>query len=440
MGILIRGGRVVDAAAQIDKIADVYLDDGVIQKVGEKLEAKDKDDKIIDAKGLVVMPGLVDLHVHFRDPGQTEKEDIETGSHAAARGGVTTVVAMPNTTPVIDSPDRANYVKNKAAQVSAIHVLQAGAMTKGELGEELSDIAGMAAAGVPVLSEDGKSVMKASLCKQAMEEAVKAGLPIFDHCEDMSLRGNGCMNEDENAKRLGLPGICNSTEDTIAARDSLLAIETGAKLHLCHCSTKGVAIMMKMLKAEGIENVTAEVCPHHFILTSDDIERDDPNYKMNPPLRTRADVEALRQGLKDNIMDVISTDHAPHSAQEKAQSMEKAPFGIVGLETSVALTITELVEPGILTPMQMAEKMSYNPAKVLGIDKGSLAEGKPADITIIDPDAEYVIDTRTFFSKGKNTPFNGKKVKGLVRATICDGKIAYLESSREAYRPKTQEN
>ena len=293
MGILIRGGRVVDAAAQIDKIADVYLDDGVIQKVGEKLEAKDKDDKIIDAKGLVVMPGLVDLHVHFRDPGQTEKEDIETGSHAAARGGVTTVVAMPNTTPVIDSPDRANYVKNKAAQVSAIHVLQAGAMTKGELGEELSDIAGMAAAGGPVLSEDGKSVMKASLCKQAMEEAVKAGLPIFDHCEDMSLRGNGCMNEDENAKRLGLPGICNSTEDTIAARDSLLAIETGAKLHLCHCSTKGVAIMMKMLKAEGVENVTAEVCPHHFILTSDDIERDDPNYKMNPPLRTRKDVDAL---------------------------------------------------------------------------------------------------------------------------------------------------
>ena len=192
-------------------------------------------------------------------------------------------------------------------------------------------------------------------------------------------------------------------------------------------------------KKEGLP-VTAEVCPHHFTLSTEDISGPDTNYKMNPPLRTRADVEALRQGLKDNIMDVISTDHAPHSAQEKAQSMEKAPFGIVGLETSVALTLTELVEPGILTPMQMAEKMSYNPAKVLGIDKGSLAEGKPADITIIDPDAEYVIDTRTFFSKGKNTPFNGKKVKGLVRATICDGKIAYLESSREAYRPKTQEN
>ena len=205
MGILIQGGRVVDAASQMDKIADVYLDGCVIQEIGEKLKVKDKDDRIIDARGMVVMPGLVDLHVHFRDPGQTEKEDIESGSKAAARGGVTTVVAMPNTTPVIDCPDRANYVKNKAAQVSPIHVLQAGAMTKGELGCELSDIAGMAAAGVPVLSEDGKSVMKASLCKQAMEEAVKAGLPIFDHCEDMTLRGDGCMNDDENAKRLGLP-------------------------------------------------------------------------------------------------------------------------------------------------------------------------------------------------------------------------------------------
>ena len=406
MGILIRGGRVVDAAAQIDKIADVYLDDGVIQKVGEKLEAKDKDDKIIDAKGLVVMPGLVDLHVHFRDPGQTEKEDIETGSHAAARGGVTTVVAMPNTTPVIDSPDRANYVKNKAAQVSAIHVLQAGAMTKGELGEELSDIAGMAAAGVPVLSEDGKSVMKASLCKQAMEEAVKAGLPIF-----------------------GLPGICNSTEDTIAARDSLLAIETGAKLHLCHCSTKGVAIMMKMLKAEGIENVTAEVCPHHFILTSDDIERDDPNYKMNPPLRTRKDVDALIEGLKEGYIQVISTDHAPHTQKDKTGSMRTAAFGIVGIETSFALSYTALVETGILTLSQLVEKMSYNPAQILNLPCGTLQKGHPADVIIADIKNPYTIHKADFVSKGKNTPFEGKEVKGKILYTICDGKIVYKDSA-----------
>ena len=395
MGILIRGGRVVDAAAQIDKIADVYLDDGVIQKVGEKLEAKDKDDKIIDAKGLVVMPGLVDLHVHFRDPGQTEKEDIETGSHAAARGGVTTVVAMPNTTPVIDSPDRANYVKNKAAQVSAIHVLQAGAMTKGELGEELSDIAGMAAAGVPVLSEDGKSVMKASLCKQAMEEAVKAGLPIFDHCEDMSLRGNGCMNE----------------------------------LHLCHCSTKGVAIMMKMLKAEGVENVTAEVCPHHFILTSDDIERDDPNYKMNPPLRTRKDVDALIEGLKEGYIQVISTDHAPHTQKDKTGSMRTAAFGIVGIETSFALSYTALVATGILTLSQLVEKMSYNPAQILNLPCGTLQKGHPADVIIADIKNPYTIHKADFVSKGKNTPFEGKEVKGKILYTICDGKIVYKDSA-----------
>ena len=425
MGILIRGGRVVDAAAQIDKIADVYLDDGVIQKVGEKLEAKDKDDKIIDAKGLVVMPGLVDLHVHFRDPGQTEKEDIETGSHAAARGGVTTVVAMPNTTPVIDSPDRANYVKNKAAQVSAIHVLQAGAMTKGELGEELSDIAGMAAAGVPVLSEDGKSVMKASLCKQAMEEAVKAGLPIFDHCEDMSLRGNGCMNEDENAKRLGLPGICNAVEDTITARDIILALETGVHLHLCHCSTYGDAEMMKFVKEKGYDNITAEVCPHHFILSSDDIKTDDPNYKMNPPLRTPKDVEALKQGLKDGTIEVISTDHAPHSAQEKTGSMKNAPFGIVGLETSLPLTYTELVEKDVITLKQMVEKMCLNPAKILGLDRGTLQKGHPADVIIVDTEQEYAIDKNKFVSKGHNTPFDGWKVKGKVLYTICDGKIVF---------------
>lgn len=424
MGILIRGGRLIDGAAQTDKVADLYLEDGRIAKIGEQLTAK-KEDRIIDAKGLVVMPGLVDLHVHFRDPGQTEKEDIESGSKAAARGGVTTVVAMPNTTPVIDSPDRANYVKYKAEQVASIHVLQAGAMTKGELGQELSDIAGMAKAGVPALSEDGKSVMQAGLCKEAMQEAVKAGLPVFDHCEDMTLRGAGCMNDDENAKRLGLPGISNSTEDTIAARDALLAIETGAKLHLCHCSTKGVAVLMKVLQKEGIKNVTAEVCPHHFILTSDDIERDDPNYKMNPPLRTQADVDALIEGLKEGYIQVISTDHAPHTQKDKTGSMRTAAFGIVGLETSFALSYTALVETGILTLPQLAEKMSYNPAQILNLSCGTLKEGHPADVMIADIEHPYLIRKSEFVSKGKNTPFEGKEVKGRVLYTICDGQIVY---------------
>lgn len=427
MGILIRGGRIVDAATDTDKKADIYLEDGVIAEIGEKLASKDKNDRVIDAKGCLVLPGLIDLHVHFRDPGQTHKEDIETGSKAAARGGVTTVVAMPNTTPVIDSPDRVNYVHNKAAQVSGIHVLQSGAITTGEKGEELADIEGMVKAGIPALSEDGKSVMNSKLCQQAMKIAAKYDLPIFAHCEDIDLRGNGCMNEDENAERLGLPGICNATEDVIAARDILLARENKARLHLCHCSTKGVAEMMEVIREQGIKNITAEVCPHHFILTSDDIKRDDPNYKMNPPLRKKEDVEALIQGLKDGSFQVISTDHAPHAAKDKTGSMRTAAFGIVGIETSFALTYTALVETGVLTMKQLVEKMSWNPAQILGLECGTLQEGHPADVIIVDTEQEYTIDKDEFVSKGKNTPFDGWKVKGKVLCTICDGKIVYQD-------------
>ncbi|MDO5136454.1 MAG: dihydroorotase [Eubacteriales bacterium] len=427
MGILIKGGRVIDAATDTDKILDVYLDDGVIKKVGEDLEGREGD-RVIDGGGLAVMPGLVDLHVHLRDPGQEYKEDIESGSRAAARGGVTTVVAMPNTSPVIDDPDRVRYVHNKAAQVSQIHVLQAGAMTKSEAGKELSDIEGMAKAGVPALSEDGRSVMNASLCREAMRQAARCGLPIFDHCEDMDLRGKGCMNQDENAERLGLPGIPSSTEDTIAARDMVLAMETGARLHLCHCSTKGTVMMMKYARMSGAENITAEVCPHHFILTSQDIQRDDPNYKMNPPLRTREDVQALRQGLKEGFIQVISTDHAPHSQKDKTGSMRTAAFGIVGLETSLALTYTELVETGVLTPVQMVEKMCLNPARILGLDCGTIQEGHPADVIVVDLEHPYTIRKSAFASKGKNTPFDGWEVKGKVLYTICDGKIVYQEA------------
>lgn len=428
MGILIRGGRIVDAATDTDMIGDIYLDDGMIQEIGEKLTEKEKNDRVIDAHGCIVMPGIIDLHVHLRDPGQTYKEDIESGAKAAARGGVTTVVAMPNTSPVIDSPDRANYVKNKAAQVSGIHVLQAGAMTKGELGKELADIAGMAEAGVPALSEDGKSVMDSKLCKEAMKEAVKAGLPVFDHCEDLTLRGNGCMNDDENARRLGLPGISNSVEDVIAARDIILACETGAKLHLCHCSTEGVAKIMQHVKESGIKNVTAEVCPHHFILTSDDIKRDDPDFKMNPPLRTRKDVEAMKEGLKKGYIDVISTDHAPHSQKDKTGSMKNTAFGIVGLETSLALSYTALVEKGVLTMKQLVEKMCKNPAEILGLDCGTLEAGHPADVIVVDVEHPYKIDKTQFASKGRNTPFDGREVKGKVLYTICDGKIVYQQN------------
>ena len=370
MNILIKNGRVIDPATKTDKISDLYIEAGKIKEIKDEINPS-KQDKVIDAKGCYVMPGLIDLHVHLRDPGLTYKEDIVSGSKAAAKGGFTTILAMPNTKPVIDCADRVKYVHNKAKEMAPIHVLQIGAVTKGQAGEELAEIKEMAAAGIPAISEDGKSVMNAGLYKEAMKIAAECNIPVFAHCEDKSLiEAKGCVNTDEFTKELGLPGISNAVEDVIVARDILLAKEAGAKLHLCHCSTKDSVEMIRLSKEEGLD-VTGEVCPHHFTLTSDEIDKDDSNYKMNPPLRTKEDKEALLEGLKNDIIDVISTDHAPHSRDEKNQSMEDAQFGIVGLETTVALTITELVEKGIITPMQMAEKMSYNPAQVIHSNKGT---------------------------------------------------------------------
>lgn len=430
MNILIRGGRVIDPGTRTDQIQDLYVSDGLIADVGEDLEYE--ADQVIQAEGCYVMPGLIDMHVHLRDPGLEYKEDIRSGSAAAARGGFTTIVAMPNTKPVMDEKSRVEYVVHKVESVSPIHVLQAGAITRGMKGEELTDIAQLVEAGSPAISEDGKSVMNTLLYYKAMKKAAELGIPVLAHCEDIDLVDGGCMNADDRAEELGLPGISNAVEDTITARDIVLAAETGAHLHLCHCSTEGAAVLLRLAKEQGVD-VSGEVCPHHFTLTSEDIPGDDADYKMNPPLRTRKDVEALKQALHDDVMEVISTDHAPHSAQEKNVSMRKAPFGIVGLETSVSLTITELVKPGVITPMQMAEKMSYNPARILHLDRGTLEKGKEADIVIIDPEAEYTIDRNTFVSKGKNTPFHGKKVSGKVRTTICGGKIVYqMEEDRHS--------
>lgn len=426
MKILIKKGRILNPSDQTDKVGDILVEDGVIKEIKEKIECKETPGKIIDAKGCYVMPGLIDLHVHLRDPGLTYKEDVVTGAKAGAKGGFTTILAMPNTKPVIDCADRVNYVHNKAKELAPIHVLQIGAVTKQQKGEELADIEDMIKAGIPAISEDGKSVMNTKIYKEAMQIAADHDIPVFAHCEDQNMVNGGCVNEDEKSKELGLPGISNAVEDIIVARDIMLAKETGAHLHLCHCSTKDSVRMIELAKEENLP-VTGEVCPHHFILTSDDIVADDANYKMNPPLRTKEDRDALVKGLKDGVFDVISTDHAPHSREEKQRSMTEAPFGIVGLETAVALTMTELVHKGVLTPLQMAEKMSYNPAKIIHSEGGRLEVGRPADITIIDPEKEYVIDSKTFESKGKNTPFNGKKVKGMVKATICDGEIAYIE-------------
>lgn len=433
MDILIKGGRVLDPDTGRDGIFDVRIQGNQIQEIKENLEPK--EEMVVDASGCYVMPGLIDLHVHLRDPGLTYKETVDSGAAAAAHGGFTTIVAMPNTKPVMDEGHRIAYVHNKAKMLTDIHVLQAGAITKGMNGVELSDIEGMVREGAPAISEDGKSVMNSAVYRKAMKIAKKLNIPVLAHCEDINLVEGGVVNADKRMLSMGFKGISNAVEDVIVARDILLAKETGVKLHLCHCSTKDSVTMVQQAKAEGIR-VTAEVCPHHFTLTTEDIPGNDANYKMNPPLRTREDVEALKQGLHDDIMEVIATDHAPHSDQEKRGTMQSAPFGIVGLETAVPLTITELVRPGILTPLQMAAKMSANPAKVLGIDRGSLAEGKDADLVIIDPEVEYTIDKRTFRSKGKNTPFDGRKVWGQVEMTICRGQIAF--SNGEYFTQKNE--
>lgn len=422
MVILIKGGRVIDPGTKTDEIADVLIEEDKIVKTGSGIKAE--ADKVIDAAGCFVMPGFIDLHVHLRDPGFEYKETVETGSKAAAHGGFTTIIAMPNTKPAVDNGDVVRYVHNKAEDVGLVNVLQAGAITKGQRGEELADIEDMVEAGIPAISEDGKSVMNAQLYREAMMLAVKYDIPVMAHCEDINLVNGGVINDDRRAFELGMPGISNLVEDVIIARDIMLAKETGARLHLCHCSTKDSVSLVRQSKAEGLP-VTAEVCPHHFTLTTQDIKEDNANYKMNPPLRTREDVEALIQGLKEDVMDVIATDHAPHSFDEKNRSMRQAPFGIVGLETAAALTYTELVDKEFLTPMQMAEKLSYNPARILGLDRGTLQPGKTADVVIFNPKENYFIDAAEFSSKSKNTPFQGRKVKGRVKATILAGKIVY---------------
>lgn len=423
MTILIKNGHVLDPLTKRDGIYDVLVEGDVIREVSEHIEAE--ADKTIDASGNYVMPGFIDLHVHFRDPGLEYKEDLKTGGRASVRGGVTTVCAMPNTKPVIDNGEKVKDVHDRAKKDSLTNVIQLGAVTVGQMGQELADIRGMAKEGCHAISEDGKSVMNASLYRKGMKIAKEEGISVFAHCEDITMVEGGVMNADAKAESLGLKGITNSVEDVIVARDILLAKETGVRLHLCHCSTKDSVRMIELAKEEGLP-VTGEVCPHHFTLSTDDITENHGNWKMNPPLRSKEDVQAMIDGLKNNIIDVIATDHAPHSEAEKDKSMKEAVFGIVGVETSATLTYTELVDKGILTPMQMVEKMSYNPAQILGLeDKGSVSEGKTADIVIFNPNKEYTIDKNTFFSKGKNTPFHGYKVKGDVSVTIVGGNVVY---------------
>lgn len=429
MNIWIKNGHLLDPANHRDEICDLYVEDGKVAYVGSlssdnPVAERAGQAEVIDASGKYVMPGFLDLHVHLREPGFEYKETIKTGTAAAAKGGFTAVCPMPNTKPATDSPEMIKKILEIAGRDSRIHVYPVGAVTKGQMGEEMTDIAGMAAAGARAISEDGKSVMNAEIYREAMKEAAKAGIPVLAHCEDKNMVGKGAMNAGKKAEELGITGITNAVEDVIVARDILLAKETGARLHLCHCSTRDSVKMIKTAREDGVK-VSGEVCPHHFAMTEDEIMRDDANYKMNPPLRSRDDAEALCRGLSDGVMEAISTDHAPHGEEEKKKSIADAPFGIVGSETAYALAVTYLVKKGYLTPMQLVERMSMRPCEILGVPGGNLAVGMPADITIADMDSEYKIDKNTFVSKGKNTPFHGKTVNGRVYYTIVGGEVVY---------------
>lgn len=420
---LIKNGYIIDPATKKEGMYDLLIVDGYISKVEKEIKVE-QDMTVVDATNTCVMPGFIDLHVHLREPGYEYKETIQSGAAAAARGGFTSICPMPNTKPAIDSVEMIEVICEKAKKDAIVNVFPIGAVTKAQNGDELCDIVGMAKKGAVAISEDGKSVMDTAVYLEGMKLAKEANIPVFAHCEDKNLVGKGVLNAGKKAKELGMPEISNAVEDVIVARDIIMAKEIGTRLHLCHCSTKDSVAFVKLAKEWG-QPVTAEVCPHHFSITEEDILEDDANFKMNPPLRKKEDVKALKEGLRDNIMDIIATDHAPHGAEEKKKSIKDAPFGIVGLETAFALTVTELVEQGYLTKMQLAEKMSYNPAKVIGVERGSLEVGKIADLVLVDFEKEYKIDANKFVSKGKNTPFHGKLVKGMVLKTFVSGQLVY---------------
>lgn len=420
--IVLKGGHVVDPVSGIDEVMDIRLDDGIVLEMSKEINPV-SGEQAVPCDGQYVFPGFVDLHVHFRDPGQTYKETLESGSRAAAAGGYTAVCPMPNTSPATDDFSKITMLLKRSMEESPIRILPVSAITKEQGGTELVDIPNVKLAGAVALSEDGKSVMDICLYEKAMRIAAKEKLTILAHCEDKNLVQGGVINAGAKAEELNLPGISNAVEDVIAARDIFLAGETGAKLHLCHCSTKGSVGLAILAKNLGY-SVTAEACPHHFALCDEDITGDDGNFKMNPPLRSREDMLAIRQGLKRGIIDCISTDHAPHSEEEKANGFRKSPFGIVGLETAFALSYTTLVKEEGMPLMDLIRLMSTNPSRIIGWKGGSITVGKPADITVCSLD-EWTIDRNCFISKGHNTPFHGRKVYGKVLRTFVGGKQVY---------------
>jgi len=421
VAILIQGGLVIDPG-RFNGVADVLIEDGKISAVAPALKAP-AGTMVIQAAGRLVLPGFVDLHVHFREPGFEYKETIESGTAAAVAGGFTSVCAMPNTNPVNDNQSITEFMLDRAKAAGNAHLYPIGAITKGSEGKELAEIGDLRRAGCVAISDDGRPVMNSLVMRRAMEYARAFDVPVVDHCEDLHLSEGGCMNEGLVSTELGLPGIPSAAEDVMVARNVSLAELTGARLHLAHISTAGSVRMVREAKSRGLK-VTAEACPHHFTLTEELTRGYNTHAKMNPPLRTWQDVQAIKEGLRDGTIDVIATDHAPHASQEKQQEFTEAPFGIVGLETALSLTLA-LVEEGVLTIESAVEKLATAPAKAFSLNAGTLAVGAPADVTIVDPQAQWEVDPSRFRSKSRNTPFAGWKVKGRVTTTIVSGRVVF---------------
>lgn len=420
---IIRGGRIIDPGNHIDQIGEIWVYDGVIVEPGT---FDPQNAEIIELnESMIVTPGLIDMHVHLRQPGNTDAETIRTGSMAAAAGGFTTIVAMPNTSPCADTAAAIQYVRDYAEREGVVHVLPCGALTVGTNGEQMSPIASLKNAGAVALSDDGHCIQNNNLMRHIVEYAGNFKLTVLDHCQDYQLAKDGVMNEGYWSVLLGMKAMHSAAEDVIVSRNIIISRMTGCKIHLQHLSTQTSVDLVRHARKEGV-NISAEATPHHISLTDVEIKRFDTNYKMNPPLRSEQDRLAVIEGLRDGTITVIATDHAPHTMTRKLVEFDNAPFGIIGLETAVPVTMTELYHKGYLTLPQLISKFTIGPAEVLGIDAGTLSVGKTADITIIAPEREHEIDSNNFYSKSRNTPFNGYQAKGQVVATFVAGRCVYM--------------